>query len=113
VSSLKQVVDPEDASILSSTTPQRNTVLHLAAMHGHADYAREVLDMNEERLVICNDDSDTPLHLAAKAGMLQVAKVLVNRALSWQPEKKCPLIMVNKDSNTTLSSQDGKGVRTC
>nr|AGT16260.1 hypothetical protein SHCRBa_119_J13_F_20 [Saccharum hybrid cultivar R570] len=102
VSSLKQLVDPEDPSVLSATTPQLNTALHLAALHGHADFAGEVLDMNEELLVTRNDDGDTPLHLAAKAGKLEVAKLLVNRALAWPQDKKSPLIMTNKAGDTAL-----------
>jgi ankyrin repeat protein len=62
VAGLNQLVDPEDPSILSSTTPQLNTALHLAATHGHAAFAGEVLDKDEELLVARNDDGDTPLH---------------------------------------------------
>jgi hypothetical protein len=46
VASLRQLVDPDDPSVLRSTTPQLNTVLHLAAVHGHAAFAGEVLEMN-------------------------------------------------------------------
>jgi len=111
VSSLKQLVDPEDPSVLSATTPQLNSALHLAALHGHAEFAGEVLDMNEELLVTRNDDGDTPLHLAAKAGKLEVAKLLVNRALAWPQDKKSPLIMTNKAGDTALHEavQYGRG----
>jgi ankyrin repeat protein len=102
MSSLKQLVDPEDPSVLSATTPQLNTALHLAALHGHAEFAGEVLDMNEELLVAQNNDGDTPLHLAAKAGKLEVARLLVNRALAWPQDKKSPLIMTNKAGDTAL-----------
>ncbi|CAN6292411.1 unnamed protein product [Urochloa humidicola] len=102
VASLKQLVDPEDPSVLTSTTPQQNTALHLAALHGHAAFAGEVLEKNEELLVSRNDDGDTPLHLAAKAGKLEVAELLINRALAWPQDKKSPLIMTNKAGNTAL-----------
>nr|CAB3493323.1 unnamed protein product [Digitaria exilis] len=102
VSSLKQLVDPENPSVLSSTTPQLNTALHLAAVHGHAAFAGEVLDRDEELLVAKNDDGDTPLHLAAKAGKLEVAELLISRAIAWPQDQKSPLIMTNKASNTAL-----------
>ncbi|TKV91501.1 hypothetical protein SEVIR_9G100500v4 [Setaria viridis] len=102
VARLNQLVDPEDPSILSSTTPQLNTALHLAAAHGHAAFADEVLDKDEELLVARNDDGDTPLHLAAKAGKLEVAELLVSRALAWPQDKKSPLVMTNKVGNTAL-----------
>jgi ankyrin repeat protein len=102
VASLRQLVDPEDPSVLSSTTPQLNSALHLAALHGHAAFARDVLDKNEDLLVARNDDGDTPLHLAAKAGKLEVAELLIDRALAWPQDKKSPLIMTNKTGNTAL-----------
>ncbi|CAL4980236.1 unnamed protein product [Urochloa decumbens] len=102
VASLRQPVDPEDPSILSSMTPQLNTVLHLAALHGHAEFACEVLEKIELLLVARNDDGDTPLHLAAKAGQLEVAELLISRSLAWPQDMKSPLIMTNKASNTAL-----------
>ncbi|RLN18566.1 ankyrin repeat-containing protein [Panicum miliaceum] len=102
VASLRQLVDPEDPSVLSSTTPQLNTALHLAALHGHAEFALEVLEKNEELLVARNDDGDTPLHLAAKAGKLEVAQLLIRHALAWPQDRKSPPIMTNKAGNTAL-----------
>jgi ankyrin repeat protein len=93
VSSMKQLVE-KDPTILSTTTPQLNTALHLAALHGHADLAGVVLEKMEGLLVARNDDGDTPLHLAAK--------LLVSRALASPPEDKSPLIMTNKAGNSPL-----------
>jgi ankyrin repeat protein len=98
VSSMKQLVE-KDPTILSTTTPQLNTALHLAALHGHADLAGVVLEKMEGLLVARNDDGDTPLHLAAK---LDVAKLLASRALALPPEDKSPLIMTNKAGNSPL-----------
>ncbi|CAL4935785.1 unnamed protein product [Urochloa decumbens] len=103
VASLQKLLDPEDpSSVLTSTTPQLNTALHLAALHGHAAFAGEVLEKNEELLVARNDDGDTPLHLAAKAGKLEAADLLIIRAQAWPQDKKSPLVMTNKAGNTAL-----------
>ncbi|KAJ1293718.1 hypothetical protein BS78_01G090300 [Paspalum vaginatum] len=102
VASLRQLVDREDPSLLSSTTPQHNNAVHLAALHGHAEFAGEALDRNEELLVARNDDGDTPLHLAAKAGKLEVAVLLIARAQARPEDEKSPLIMTNKAGNTAL-----------
>jgi ankyrin repeat protein len=100
VSSLKQLV--EDHTTICATTPQLNTVLHLVALHGHADLADEALEKREELLVAQNNDGDTPLHLAAKAGRLEVAKLLISRTLALPPEDKSPLIMTNKLGDSPL-----------
>ncbi|TVU45211.1 hypothetical protein EJB05_04687, partial [Eragrostis curvula] len=101
VTSLKQLVE-KDPTILRATTPQLNSALHLAALRGHADFAGEVLERNEALLVARNDDGDTPLHLAAKSGKLEVAKLLVARALTLPQDEKSPLIMTNKAGNNPL-----------
>ncbi|TVU16880.1 hypothetical protein EJB05_32882, partial [Eragrostis curvula] len=101
VASLKQVVAGDAATMLSTTTPQLNTVLHLAATHGHAEFAREILKMKEDLLVAQNDDGDTPLHLAAKAGKTEVVVLLATRALRAETSHS-PLIMTNKAGNTPL-----------
>ncbi|CAL4992075.1 unnamed protein product [Urochloa decumbens] len=103
VETLKRLLlDPEDPIALTSTTPQLNTALHLAALHGHAAFAGEVLEQNEELLVARNDDGNTPLHLAARSGKLEVAELLIMRALAWPQDMKSPLIMVNKAGNNAV-----------
>ncbi|CAO2146787.1 unnamed protein product [Urochloa humidicola] len=50
VATLKHLVD-QHLEDLNSTTPHANTVLHLAALHGHAEFASEVLGNKVELLV--------------------------------------------------------------
>ncbi|CAN6309456.1 unnamed protein product [Urochloa humidicola] len=102
--------DKDKPDILSSTTPQRNTALHLAALHGHTEFAREVLQRKGELLVAQNGDGDTPLHLAAKEDKMKVAELLVGLAKAWQKDpngdaktpSESPLIMTNRAGNTPL-----------
>ncbi|XP_062209424.1 protein ACCELERATED CELL DEATH 6-like [Phragmites australis] len=108
VASLRQLA-AADPKILSSVTPQLNTALHLAALHGHSKFASEVLDKKSELLVAKNDDGDTPLHLAAKAGKLKVAELLVSVARAWQDDPNTadtspnsPLLVTNNAGNTPL-----------
>lgn len=49
VRSLRQLV-VKDVKILNSKTPQGNTALHVAALYGHPNFAREVLKVSEELL---------------------------------------------------------------
>ncbi|TVU45192.1 hypothetical protein EJB05_04668, partial [Eragrostis curvula] len=84
------------------SSTRQPSALHLAALHGHADFAGEVLERNEDLLVARNDDGDTPLRLAAKSGKLEVAKLLVGRAVAFPPDQKSPLIMTNKAGNSPL-----------
>ncbi|XP_062213265.1 ankyrin repeat-containing protein ITN1-like [Phragmites australis] len=98
-----------DVKILNSTTPQRNTALHLAALQGHTGVAREVLNVSQEMLVAKNVDGDTALHLAAKTGRLKVAELLISLARGWPDDPntedtllKSPLLMTNKAGNSPL-----------
>ncbi|RLN15532.1 ankyrin-3-like [Panicum miliaceum] len=119
VAILKQLLqDKGRPDILSSTTPQRNTVLHLAALHGHTEFAREVLQKNNGLIVARNVDGDTPLHLAAKEDKMKVAELLVGLAKAWQKDPngaaeetppKSPLVMTNRAGNTPLHEAMRKG----
>uniref|UniRef100_A0A0A9I3L2 PGG domain-containing protein n=1 Tax=Arundo donax TaxID=35708 RepID=A0A0A9I3L2_ARUDO len=108
VKSLRKLV-VADVKILNSTTPQHNTALHLAALHGHTGVSREVLSVSEELLAARNADGDTPLHLAAKEGQQKVAEMFIRLARAWPEDPnadevllKSPLVMTNYAGNTPL-----------
>lgn len=92
VANLRHLV-ASDLKILNSMTPQGNTALHIAAYHGHTDFAREILVMRNsvmsgELLFGKNHDGDTPLHLAAKKGMVDVADLLIRVVFLSSPYDK-------------------------
>jgi len=63
--------------VLLGSTPQRNTCLHLAAIHGHAVFCKEVQALNPSLLAAINSESETPLLAAVASGHASVASVLL------------------------------------
>jgi ankyrin repeat protein len=59
------------------TTPQGNTCLHIAAIHGHEVFCKEVQALNPSLLTAINSDGETPLLAAVASGCLSVASVLL------------------------------------
>ncbi|WVZ79064.1 hypothetical protein U9M48_026691, partial [Paspalum notatum var. saurae] len=63
-------------------TAERNTVLHLAAEHGHDELIRELYFSFRDQGLLSRKNSalDTPLHCAARAGHVNAITVLVELA---------------------------------
>ncbi|KAM3236416.1 hypothetical protein P3L10_016453 [Capsicum annuum] len=58
-------------------TPKGNTVLHVAALYGHSNFAREVLKITPALLCCENKKNETALHIAANEGHTEVVRVLL------------------------------------
>ncbi|PHT49042.1 hypothetical protein CQW23_13250 [Capsicum baccatum] len=58
-------------------TPKGNTVLHVAALYGHSNFAREVLKITPVLLCCQNKKNETALHIAANEGHTEVVRVLL------------------------------------
>ena len=56
----------------------KNTPLHLATMHGHAETVQLLLD-NQADVNLTNTVGMTPLHFAAKGGYVDIVTALLNR----------------------------------
>ncbi|GMP56158.1 hypothetical protein CsSME_00020740 [Camellia sinensis var. sinensis] len=59
---LEQYVDQLEAEV----TPNKNTVLHIAAQFGNSQCVREILSKNSSLLNRQNAKGDTALHVAAR-----------------------------------------------
>ncbi|KAL4299023.1 hypothetical protein S245_058479 [Arachis hypogaea] len=59
-------------------TPTKNTVLHVAALYGNDDMAERVAQQEPDLIVSLNDNQDTPLHVAARAGHISIIKRLLD-----------------------------------
>ncbi|KAG6389475.1 hypothetical protein SASPL_150943 [Salvia splendens] len=65
-------------SALGSHSHNNNTILHLAAMLGHVDYAAEVVAAWPEMAAAENAELETPLHQASRQGHLEIVKLLLD-----------------------------------
>ncbi|KAL6344367.1 hypothetical protein AAG906_039623 [Vitis piasezkii] len=63
-------------------TPKKNTVLHVAAQFGQADFVEKILKLPSLSSLLQhhNEKGDTPLHLAVREGHLTVVKNLIHAA---------------------------------
>ncbi|KAE9455783.1 hypothetical protein C3L33_12315, partial [Rhododendron williamsianum] len=107
VAELRQHKDVLDGEL----TPNRNTVLHVAAQFGHLNYVKEVLKACPFLLRRLNIKKETPLHTAARDGQAEIVKALILRAKEletrelesgWGGAVKEMLRATNLDGDTAL-----------
>ncbi|KAH9324311.1 hypothetical protein KI387_004489, partial [Taxus chinensis] len=63
--------------IVNEITPQGNTVLHIAAKRGHANFVNELVGLEPELVKKANCKGDTALHEAARRGYANVVEALL------------------------------------
>ncbi|XP_039130280.1 protein ACCELERATED CELL DEATH 6-like isoform X2 [Dioscorea cayenensis subsp. rotundata] len=71
--------DTETESIFS-VTAGGNTILHIAAEHGHLKFAQVVFNLEQSLVASVNSMLDTPLHCCAKGGHYQMLCFLIDAA---------------------------------
>lgn len=69
----------QDTSVLLVTTPQGNTCLHIASIHGHEGFCKEVLALNQSLLNATNSHGETPMLTSVTSGHEALASVLLER----------------------------------
>ena len=71
----------EDSTLLSETTPNKNTVLHVAAEFKQTEFMKEVCLRCRPALIWQqNSKGDTPLHVAARVGCFEIVDCLIEQA---------------------------------
>ncbi|CAL4994802.1 unnamed protein product [Urochloa decumbens] len=73
-----------DSGVLLGTTPQGNTCVHIASIHGHNGFCKAALSLNPSLLAAVNSDSETPLLSAVTSSRVSVASVLLRCCLDQQ-----------------------------
>ncbi|XP_031105668.1 serine/threonine-protein phosphatase 6 regulatory ankyrin repeat subunit A-like [Ipomoea triloba] len=92
----------------SNVTPKGNTVLHIAARHGHTYLVQKILEVCDDALLCAqNKKNETALHIAAKEGHTHVVSALIRYAKT-RPELESGIAvremlrMSNSDGDTAL-----------
>ncbi|XP_059592996.1 ankyrin repeat-containing protein NPR4 isoform X2 [Vitis vinifera] len=92
-------------------SPKHNTILHIASEFGQTDCVKWILELPScsSLLQRPNMNGDTPLHLAAREGHLEVVEALINTAKQLPLDietktssEKVMLRMTNKGKDTAL-----------
>lgn len=87
----------------SGISQNGDTVLHIAARFGHKNVVMEILELRSDLLSVENHKSETPMHVAARAGNFGVAKFFMGRPGDDTLRK------LDKEDNTPLHN----AVRKC
>nr|CAB3491263.1 unnamed protein product [Digitaria exilis] len=66
-----------DPGVLLGTTPQGNTCLHIACIHGHERLCEDALSLNKSLLTTTNLQGETPLLTAVISGRVPLASFLL------------------------------------
>ncbi|XVF77631.1 hypothetical protein PTKIN_Ptkin14bG0061800 [Pterospermum kingtungense] len=74
---LKLAKDVE-RKIYDQTTPEGNTVLHMAARFGHKNLVENIVEQHRSLILKSNLKGETPVHIAARAGKREVVKSFIN-----------------------------------
>ncbi|KAL7210044.1 hypothetical protein ACSBR1_031590 [Camellia fascicularis] len=93
-------------------TSSKNTILHVAAQFGNKKYVEKILEKSpSSSLLRClNIDGETPLHIAARGGHLDIVKALIECVKRLDQEEvesgggaaKEMLRAANRDNDTAL-----------
>ncbi|KAL9321974.1 hypothetical protein ACSQ67_010027 [Phaseolus vulgaris] len=98
--SWREIIDDQT---LKQKSPGGNTVLHIAALYGNDRCVERILEIGPAELLIAlNNNGDTPLHVAARAGKISTLHKLVApllRNLNSQ-QAKMVILVINKQRNT-------------
>lgn len=106
IASLRELAS-SDLTVFRQVTTQEDNILHIAAKYDHKEVAEEIIKLPPLASLVTqkNSKGDTPLHVAARLGSLETARVLINCANSMSREIEAGerlVWMVNSNKDTAL-----------
>ena len=93
---------------LQQVTDGGNTILHVAANFKNTKAATKILDLDLSLLCKTNKKGDTPMHIAARLGCLEMVELLIKRKEDVKEGKKL-LTTENSEKDTALHVAVRKG----
>ncbi|CAL1385328.1 unnamed protein product [Linum trigynum] len=100
---LEDLSNAGSCDVLQVTSGHKNTILHVAAKCGGIQTAEKIIGLFPGLLHQTNSKGDSPLHVAARLGRLEMIQLLVNCAKLVEIEVGKELLrMVNVDKDTAL-----------
>lgn len=100
---LLRVIMNESARALPQHVKQKDdfgkSVLHYAAEGGCQNLVEQLVDMQNVDIAQCDKSGNNPLHLAAKAGNLEAAQIVLKK-VSKDKDKEHKLFDANKEGRT-------------
>ena len=105
-----------DSTLLLQVTEQKDNILHVAAKYDLKEMAEKIIELSPLVSLVNqkNSKGDTPLHIAARLGSLETAKILIKCANSMSPEIEAGerlVRMVNLKKDTALHEAARNGHR--
>ncbi|KAA8525042.1 hypothetical protein F0562_011464 [Nyssa sinensis] len=114
INGLRASLDDPECSLLKQVSPQKNTILHIAASRGHDHLVGPIHGRCPYHFNSKNSTGDLPLHLAASSGHLSTVKCLISNigtgfvsstcrnSMLIEKEVKFILEQKNTEDNTPL-----------
>ncbi|CAI0438912.1 unnamed protein product [Linum tenue] len=100
---LEDLSNAGSCDVLQVTSGHKNTILHVAAKCGGIQTAEKIIGLFPGLLHQTNSKGDSPLHVAARLGRLEMIQLLVNCAKLVEIEVGKELLrMENVDKDTAL-----------
>ena len=94
---------------LQEVTCGDNTILHVAANFKNTKAATKILDLDRSLLCKTNKKGDTPMHIAARLGCLEMVELLIKRTKEDVEEGRKLLTTENSEKDTALLVAVRKG----
>lgn len=86
-----------DPGLLLGRTVQGNTCLHIASVHGHEEFCKDILKLDPSLLCTVNADGETPLLAAIESDNVYLASFLLSHCCRRHDDLDMREAMVRQD----------------